>query len=501
MKNILLFIFAILVFKAIGQNNIEIISKANNLIDLKKYESAYNLLDKYDSTNINLDIVLLKTDILLKYFTSSLSHRLFSLKDIEENENILDYRGRGGIFGGIFFPVDSILNNLKITNSKNCKLHKYLGDYYFDANLRFGSNWFLDIDRQYLLIEENYLKAVEGDCADELSYYALGLINLNNEKADSSISYFKKVLELNFNSAAAHFNLGYIYSNSKNNFKEAIEYFKNALNFYADNENKFNSATFLADTYSKFNDFKNAIKYYELANEISPNNDYIFNKLMDFYLKSDSNKSDSMANDYFNLAPNNIEMYYLINEVFKRNEKENRLRLFYENQLLNFGKNEEVLGYLNYILGVEYIEIDKKNAKSYLINSRLNFNRFFENKKIVGIGAQLKVVNDDIIVTKIISGSASEKQGELEIDDIILSVGQGNEKPVIVNGLNIDEVLPLIRGKKGTEVRLTVEKLNSEIKTISILRDLISNEDSLKLSEEESVIIDNINEALKKCGN
>ncbi|MBS1782932.1 MAG: carboxy terminal-processing peptidase [Bacteroidetes bacterium] len=87
-----------------------------------------------------------------------------------------------------------------------------------------------------------------------------------------------------------------------------------------------------------------------------------------------------------------------------------------------------------------------------------------------GIGAQLKEEDGKIKIVAIITGAPSWKQGQLKAGDEILKVGQGKAEPVDIHGYDIDDVVSLIRGKKGTEVSLTVKKVDGSIKVISIIR-------------------------------
>ena len=98
--------------------------------------------------------------------------------------------------------------------------------------------------------------------------------------------------------------------------------------------------------------------------------------------------------------------------------------------------------------------------------------------KLEGIGAQLREEDGFIKVVNVVPGSASARQGELEVNDKIIKVAQGTEEPVDVVDMRIDDVLPMIRGKKGTEVRLTVKKTSGEVKVIPIIRDVVVLEDS-----------------------
>lgn len=93
-----------------------------------------------------------------------------------------------------------------------------------------------------------------------------------------------------------------------------------------------------------------------------------------------------------------------------------------------------------------------------------------------GIGAQL--VNRDGFVTidRIVPGSASWRQGELEEGDRILQVTQENGDATDVVGMSIQKVVKLIRGKKGTKVTLTVRKADGSRRDISIVRDVVEVE-------------------------
>lgn len=98
--------------------------------------------------------------------------------------------------------------------------------------------------------------------------------------------------------------------------------------------------------------------------------------------------------------------------------------------------------------------------------------------KLEGIGATLRVKDSYITVESLVPGSPSWKQGELKAGDKILKVAQGNAEPVDIVGMRLDKAVQLIRGKKGTEVRLTVKKIDSRIVIISIIRDVIVIEES-----------------------
>lgn len=98
--------------------------------------------------------------------------------------------------------------------------------------------------------------------------------------------------------------------------------------------------------------------------------------------------------------------------------------------------------------------------------------------QLEGIGAQLQEKDGYIRVNSIVPGSPSALQGELKANDIILKVAQGKEEPVDIVNARIDDAVKLIRGKKGTEVRLTVKKPDGTVKVIPIVRDVVQLEET-----------------------
>lgn len=98
--------------------------------------------------------------------------------------------------------------------------------------------------------------------------------------------------------------------------------------------------------------------------------------------------------------------------------------------------------------------------------------------QLEGIGARLTEKEGLITVAEIVVGSPCYKQGDLEVNDVITKVAQGDEEPVNVVGMRTDDAVLLIRGKKGTEVRLTVKKVDGTEMIIPIIRDVVRLEET-----------------------
>ncbi|WP_457573152.1 carboxy terminal-processing peptidase [Desulfolithobacter sp.] len=95
-----------------------------------------------------------------------------------------------------------------------------------------------------------------------------------------------------------------------------------------------------------------------------------------------------------------------------------------------------------------------------------------------GIGALLREDDGHIKVVRIIPGSAAERQGQLQAEDIILSVAEKDGDPVDITDMRIRDAVSYIRGPKGTEVRLTVQKPDGRKVVIPIIRDVVQIEET-----------------------
>lgn len=111
--------------------------------------------------------------------------------------------------------------------------------------------------------------------------------------------------------------------------------------------------------------------------------------------------------------------------------------------------------------------------------------RYFDEEmsgRFYGIGASLQYDDGNIKVASILSGSPAAKSGELQPGDIIQKVAQGKEEAVDLTGFVVTDAVKVIRGKKGTEVRLTVKKSDGSIKVITLIRDEIVQDETFARS-------------------
>ncbi|MDP5071622.1 MAG: S41 family peptidase, partial [Congregibacter sp.] len=114
-----------------------------------------------------------------------------------------------------------------------------------------------------------------------------------------------------------------------------------------------------------------------------------------------------------------------------------------------------------------------RRSENFNINMRLS---------LEGIGAVLSPEDEYTRVARIVPAGPADKQGELKPSDRIVAVGQDDDGPFEdVIGWRLDEVVELIRGPKGSTVRLQVLPSkggnDAERKTIKIVRNQVKLEE------------------------
>jgi len=98
-----------------------------------------------------------------------------------------------------------------------------------------------------------------------------------------------------------------------------------------------------------------------------------------------------------------------------------------------------------------------------------------------GIGARLSKKFDKIEVVEVISGGPAWRQNLLEVGDIILKVRQNDQdesESTSILGMPISDAVKLIKGPKGTNVILTIKKVDGEVVDLKIKRDIVLLEET-----------------------
>ncbi|RDV25975.1 carboxy terminal-processing peptidase [Alteromonas aestuariivivens] len=121
--------------------------------------------------------------------------------------------------------------------------------------------------------------------------------------------------------------------------------------------------------------------------------------------------------------------------------------------------------------------LSPRNADRFQMEMNLSFE---------GIGAVLQSEDDFTVIKSIVPGGPADKSKALKPEDKIVGVAQDDEEFIDVVGWRLDEVVELIKGPKGSTVRLQVQKGTTDSKSMSVVsltRDKIKLEDRAAKSE------------------
>ena len=200
-----------------------------------------------------------------------------------------------------------------------------------------------------------------------------------------------------------------------------------------------------------------------------------------------------------------------LNEIWRKRVKNDVLRLRLADKEEGI---EETLERRYENLASRVAELDSEDVFQYFMNAFAaaiephtgylaprtseNFN-ISMRLSLEGIGAVLQRENEYTVIRHVVPGGPADQDGRLHVGDRIINVAQGTEQPVDVIGWRLDDVVDLIRGPAGTEVRLGIipaeSGLTGEAETIEIIRDQVKLEEQaaqkaiLEVSGEDNEIV------------
>lgn len=260
-------------------------------------------------------------------------------------------------------------------------------------------------------------------------------------------------------------------------------------------------------------EFKNLdFQFFELSVELLNKR---IDDAADIYTGIMKNPFDLSINDYFELDPDkrkwpkNDEELKVVWEQSLKYEVLTRISDMMERQEKALGKKDSVVTtktpaemeadarekvlkrYNDYFH--ELKKLDKSDRMGDFVNALVSVNdphtNFFPPKdkqdfdiqfsgQLEGIGATLQSKDGYVTIVNIVPGGPAWKQGDLEVNDKIAKVAQGDGEYVDITDWRTDKAVTLIRGKKGTEARLSVIKMDGTEKEIRIIRDVVIIEET-----------------------
>ena len=119
--------------------------------------------------------------------------------------------------------------------------------------------------------------------------------------------------------------------------------------------------------------------------------------------------------------------------------------------------------------------LGRSDLESFEINMRLS---------LTGIGAELRSEDGYAKVQRLLPGGPAQMSGKMSVGDRIAAVAQSRDPFVDTVDMKLDKVVEMIRGKKGTVVRLQIIPANSTDPSKRRVVELVR--DNVKLTEQEA---------------
>ena len=313
----------------------------------------------------------------------------------------------------------------------------------------------------------------------------------NNEKYINVLSEVEKILEEN------HFKKNVIISPNqiKEKFLNSIDSQKTVFTLLNFNElsnqrnfNKENQIEFAFEVFEKFKE--KSINYFEIQKKEILNitsESQLETEHFIFKDREDENRFDSedqLVKYQINEAKSELISILLKENDLSKSKEKLLKRLANRKKTLNRISNDDIFSmYVNsftsfYDPHTNYLT--PKSQEDFEINMYLS---------LEGIGAILTIEDGITEIVRLIPGGPAEKSGLIKVSDKIVGVAPKlTEEIQDVRDWRIDEVVDLIRGPKGTKVRLEVLSSSMEDeeigKLIEITRDVVKLEDQAAKKKE-----------------
>ena len=322
-----------------------------------------------------------------------------------------------------------------------------------EMNDEFSSNVFqdylnqLDPYKRYFYqsdIEE--FSVFETELDDQLMAYELTFFNLTHERLltriEESKDLYKEVLKTPFDfTINEEFNTDYEQQNYVSSKKEMKERWRQQLKFSA------------------------IANYYDIINTQEAQADRLL-------------KIESMSEEEKEKAVNNVldNEFKVMNETEMEIDARDRISNSL-NELYSVIDDRQRKDWFAVFLNAVVVEFDPHTyyfAPEAKDQFDVNMTGSYE-----GIGARLYKKVDYITISEIISGGSAWRQNKLEVGDVILKVRQEDEEEAVnVVGMRTADAVKYIKGPKGTNVILTLKKVDGTIEDLSIPRDVIELEET-----------------------
>lgn len=339
----------------------------DSLIANRQYLSAWNQLVEMEKTDLSVDVQLQKIDLSLKYFTKTMSHKLFSFSNVKPTQTLIELRRIAEKKMAQMYPfnIEKVLDSLQVIFPKDYRLKKTQGDFYYEISILYDKDWIVNKQEVTRRMFEGYSTAEEHGVKDYISLYALGHFWSMNENNEKAVSYFRQSLELDSTYAPTHYNLAYIYI-EKDSLEDALYHAWQAYNLYGYLDYKNDAGQMAGSLLGKLNRHEEAISLLLDCDKLIPNTYYTYYYLLQSFVATNRiEEAEITAKNMFQLDWKSHTINTDIITIFTKHNQLEPLIKFYNERLKEEQFDKEYRGYI-YLHKAQAYQMKSKQTEALI---------------------------------------------------------------------------------------------------------------------------------------
>ncbi|WP_426489728.1 hypothetical protein [Hymenobacter sp. 102] len=338
------------------------LTRAAQLTKEKKYESAFDVLDKADPKNLQPELLLAKEKLVLENYLISMNHQAFGLRDLAPGETVEKLRGKEGDYSMHMLNLPLELNRLQRKYPTNYALSKGLGDYWY-AVLMCGCGEQDKPERQKQDLVLRYYNAAHAHgLGDYTSYFGVGYVQLLRDQVVPATAAFEKSVALKADYPNSHYNLSYALWLQKKP-AEGIAHAKAAYDLYADEpRRRADAARMLGMLQEQQQKPAEAKAAYQQSLVLNPQDAPSMLGMLRLAVAAHSPEAPTWAAKLYQLNPADDQMFSDILDVYQEHNQWAEAEAFFRSQLPTAPKEPTAQGLLHFYLGTLNMQLKQPQA-------------------------------------------------------------------------------------------------------------------------------------------
>jgi Tfp pilus assembly protein PilF len=335
------------------------LAQAAQLTQEKKYQSAFEVLDKADPKNQLPEVLLAKEKLLLDNYLISLNFQGFGLRNLKPTETVEQLRGKEGDYAMHLLNLPQELGRLQRRYPTNYALSKGLGDYWY-AVLQCGcGEQDKPKEQKQDLVLRYYGAAHAHGLGDYTSYFGVGYVQLLRDQFAPATAAFEKSVALKPDYPNSHYNLaGALWRQKKPS--EGIPHAKAAYDLYAaEPRRRADAARMLGMLYEQQQQPAEAKAAYQQSLALAPQDAPALAGMLRLAVAAHSPEAPGWATKLYQLDPADDQMFSDILDIYQEHNQWAEAEAFFRSQLPTAPQQPAAQGLLHFYLGTLNMQLKK----------------------------------------------------------------------------------------------------------------------------------------------